>query len=340
MKKQILQNPSATGIAPAKVILSGEYSALYGGSALAMTIDFYLKAYLTTIEQPLIRIINPNLSEYSFEKCRAIGNQIDQRHNDFIKKKISISYVLTNTDDLILYIFNRHLQNISRGISLNIHSTIPTGSGFGSSSAVISAISLALGSITNKPFCNKEKLIHETSYIERLQHGKTGVIDSTTIVIGGILYIKNINTPPIIKNETLIGEWWAINTGKPESSTGECISFVEKHFSKSGIWSEFNYVTKEIMNSIQKKDEEKTYNLIRINQSLLQSIGVVPKSVSRFISYIENKGGSAKVAGAGSIYGEKAGLVLVCGYNPEELSSSYGYKCYKIKEEKNGTTLV
>ncbi|AKK19672.1 GHMP kinase [Candidatus Liberibacter africanus] len=337
MKKQPLQNSSATSISPAKVILSGEYSALYGGSALAMTISFYLRASLTTIEPSIIRIINPDPIEYSFKKCLSIGNQIDQRYHDFTKKKIPISSVLTNPNDLIIYIVNRHFHNISSGISLEIHSTIPIGAGFGSSSAIISAVSLALSAITNKPFCNKEKLISETSYIERLQHGKTGVVDPTTIIIGGIVYI---NPPHIIKNEILIGEWWAINTGTPNSSTGECISFVEKHFSKSNIWSEFNSVTNEIMNCIQKKDEEKIYHLIKINQSLLQSIGVVPKSVSQFIHAIEDKGGSAKIAGAGSVQGENAGLVLVGGYNPEELSSLYGYTCYKIKEEKNGTKII
>ncbi|WP_181577806.1 GHMP kinase [Candidatus Liberibacter asiaticus] len=337
MKQQTSQTPHAHSIAPAKVILSGEYSSLYGASALAVAITFYLRALLTTIEPSLIRIINSQTIEYSFEACRLLGHQIDQRHRDFIAKKIPITSVLTHPNDLILYIFNRHLPHISCGISLDLHSTIPIGSGFGSSSAIISALSLALSSITHQPFCNKEKLIAETGYIERLQHGKTGIIDSTTIVMGGIIYI---NPPQIIKNETLVGEWWAINTGMPESSTGECVSFVEQHFSQSSIWSEFNAVTNEMMENIQKKDAEKTYKSVRVNQSLLESIGVVPETVGKFIRCIENNGGSAKIAGAGSIRGEKAGLVLVGGYNPEKISSLYGYTCYKIKEDKNGTMLA
>ncbi|PWL04403.1 GHMP kinase, partial [Candidatus Liberibacter asiaticus] len=104
--------------------------------------------------------------------------------------------------------------------------------------------------------------------------------------------------------------------------------------------SEFNAVTNEMMENIQKKDAEKTYKSVRVNQSLLESIGVVPETVGKFIRCIENNGGSGKIAGGGSIRGGKAGLVLVGGYNPEKLSSLYGYTCYKIKEDKNGTMLA
>ncbi|MFT4325276.1 mevalonate kinase family protein [Candidatus Liberibacter solanacearum] len=337
MKKQTFNNSKAISIAPAKVILSGEHSTLYGASALAMTISLYLRVSLTIIESPLIRILNPKPIEYSFETCRLIAQKIDQRYSDYLAGNILITSVLTQIDDLILYIFNRHIRDIPHGISLDLDSKIPIGGGFGSSSAIISALSLALSAITGKTLQKKEKLIDETSYIERLQHGKSGIIDSTAIVTGGIVYVNPSHT---IKHENLPGEWWAINTGKPESSTGECVSFVDQYFSHSNIWTEFNAITNQMMDGVQKQDEEKVYSSIRTNQSLLQAIGVVPQSVARFIRSIENKGGSAKISGAGSVRGEQAGLVLVGGYNPQELAILYGYTCNKIKGEKNGTMLA
>ncbi|MBY7649959.1 MAG: GHMP kinase [Candidatus Liberibacter europaeus] len=303
-----------------------------------MAISFFLKVYLEIHNTTLIRIIRENPVSYSWEQCRVIAERIDQKYSEFLAGSIPITEVLSQPDDLILYILNRNCNNCPiQGISISINSTIPIGSGFGSSAAMISALSLVLRKITKKPFKNKKELISETRYIERLQHGKSGLIDSTTVVEGGIMFITSTT---ITKHENLAGEWWAIDTGKPESSTGECVAFVDKNFSNSSIWNEFNSVTNHLIENIKKNNISKIYDYISINHSLLQSIGVVPPLISQFIRSIEKMGGSAKVSGAGSIKGTKAGLVLVGGCNPQELSSLYGYSCHKIKGEKNGTMLA
>ncbi|MBL0849021.1 MAG: GHMP kinase [Candidatus Liberibacter ctenarytainae] len=338
MKKQKFQQIQAASISPAKVILSGEYSILYGASALAMAIASYLKTSVKIINVPTIRILQEKSMEYSIEECRMIAQRIDQKYNAFLDGHLPITDVLSHSDDLILYILNRHFHNYSsQGISLNIHSAIPIGSGFGSSSAIISALSLVLRKIMGKPFDGKKEFIADTIYIERLQHGKSGLIDSTTIIEGGIVYIKPSIT---IKQDKIIGKWWAVDTGRPESSTGECVAFVDKHFSKSNIWSEFNAVTDAMVENIQDENREKIGQTIRTNHLLLQSLDIVPSSISQLIRSIEERGGSAKISGAGSIRGESAGLVLVYDYNPQECASFYGYTCYPIQGEKNGTRLT
>ncbi|AHA28071.1 Mevalonate kinase [Candidatus Liberibacter americanus str. Sao Paulo] len=338
MRKQILKKNKISSKSPAKVILSGEYSTLYGGASLAMAVSLYLKASIEIIDLPIIRIIKKKPVSYSLEEYKTIASRIDHKYKDFLAGFIPITDVLNRTDDLILYILHRNINDYPiTGLSISIDSMIPIGRGFGSSSAIISALSLVLREITNKPFQNKDDFIKETGYIERLQHGKYGLIDSTTIIKGGVIYINNSN---ITQYSNIEGEWWAVDTGEPESFTGECVSFIDKNFSKSVIWNEFNSVTNNIIDNIQKKDLKNLYDNIRNNHYLLQSINVVPPLISKFISSIEYEGGSAKISGAGSIKGEKAGLVLVAGYDPRKLSSLYGYTCHKIKGEKNGTILT
>ncbi|MBA5724371.1 mevalonate kinase [Candidatus Liberibacter sp.] len=339
MKKPDLKNLKITGIAPAKVILSGEYSVLYGASALATAISLHIKASLEKLEAPIIRVLGKKITQYSLEECRAIAQKNDRKYDQFLAGHIPIKSVLNHSDDLLLSILNRRLDHSGKqGFAIDIRSSIPIGSGFGSSSAVISVLSLIAAYMTGNPFKSNKELIAETRYMERLQHGKAGIIDSTTIVEGGIVHINYHMT--VKKQEDLMSEWWAVDTGKPEKSTGECVSFVNKYFAKSSIWSEFNAITNNMAKSIQNNDADSICNTIRLNHSFLKSIGVVPEPICQFICSIEAKGGAAKISGAGNIKGNKAGLVLVYNYDPRELSSLYKYPCYKIKCEQNGTMLA
>ncbi|AGA64716.1 Hydroxymethylglutaryl-CoA synthase [Liberibacter crescens BT-1] len=335
-KKITMSKKTICASSPGKIILSGEYSVLYGASALATSISLRLTASIVALEKPVIRLLGKEIIEKSLEECEKLIHHIDQQYEKFVSGFLPITSVLQKMSDLQFYILGRYFNSLSRqGISMKINSEIPIASGFGSSSSIISAIALASATFVEKPFESKEQLISEVRYIERLQHGRSGMIDATTIVYGGIVHIRNT----IKKLKSLPGEWWAVNTGKPESSTGECITAVNKAFGNSTIWDKFNSVTNDIIDTLNTGNETALINAIKQNQLLLETIGIVPESVRQFIRCVEKKGGAAKVSGAGSMKGENAGLVIVRGYNPEELAHSFGYPCYAIKCDENGTLL-
>ena len=103
-----------------------------------------------------------------------------------------------------------------------------------------------------------------------------------------------------------------ILTGKPQSSTGECVShskaFFEAHpeFIKA-----FGDVSEAVYAAFQSKDFEAFKVAITQNERLLEQIGVVPQRVQTLIHTLEAQGLAAKVCGAGAISGDNAGVVAV-----------------------------
>jgi mevalonate kinase len=68
---------------------------------------------------------------------------------------------------------------------------------------------------------------------------------------------------------------------------------------------------------------------------------VVPKRVQQFISELEHQGGSAKICGAGSVVGDKGGVVLVFAETPpNELCAKYGYSISPVRGDPLGTRIV
>jgi mevalonate kinase len=131
---------------------------------------------------------------------------------------------------------------------------------------------------------------------------------------------------------------WIINTGRPESTTGECVSAVREKWEKSSIWDEFAAATTAISQSIMSNDHDSLRSGIKNNHSLLEQIGVVPKKVSSFITALTKQSGAAKISGAGSIRGDTAGIILAMTQEaPFALCDTYGFSCFPLRGEALGT---
>jgi mevalonate kinase len=101
------------------------------------------------------------------------------------------------------------------------------------------------------------------------------------------------------------------NSGKPQSTTGECVAFVkQQNFSKT-LWKEFENTTLAFITALQDKDNAQLITIIQKNHRLLCEIGVVPQPIQAMIAEIERKGGAAKICGAGSVQGNHAGMILI-----------------------------
>lgn len=132
-----------------------------------------------------------------------------------------------------------------------------------------------------------------------------------------------------------------VQTGRPESTTGECVVEVERKMRNSAIWSEFEAVTNAFEQAIRTNDGQDLHWLVRENNRLLAAIGVVPERVQRFIREVEQEGGSAKICGAGSVVGNNAGVVLVfADVPPAELCAKHGYTVSPVRGDPLGTRMV
>ena len=129
--------------------------------------------------------------------------------------------------------------------------------------------------------------------------------------------------------------------GTPHATTGECVSHVAQHFGDSQIWDDFEVVTDNLQNAFTQNDFAETKRWIKENNKLLSTIGVVPERIQSFIQEIEKTDGVAKIAGAGSVHGDNAGMVTVFSdHAPIDIAKKYGFELLNIKGEADGARVI
>ena len=298
------------GIAPGKIILSGEHAVVYGHPALVMAIN----RYVTTVVQAsnTISFVLPNLESESitFDDLIQLKNRLRIDYQRYKNGDLSIREVLHSPIELVQFALSVLLESAGlesiAGIKLEIKTDIPLGCGMGSSAAVILSILSAVAhslEISLAP----EQMFGLALEAENLQHGQSSGLDLICSLQGGCLfYTKNniaLRTPPLLP-------LYLINTGQPQTTTGECVAKAAMYFKKTQIGNDFASVTNVIDIALQSSNQENIKLAIRENHKLLNTIGVVPERVQQLIAEIELHGGAAKVSGAGAVRGHTAGAVL------------------------------
>ncbi len=335
---------------PAKLILSGEHAVLYQCPALSMAID--LPTHCWTEHHPNH---SPSLH---FELCdfaqkhtlslaeyRQQAQKIEARYQSFVHHQFPIQNVLTQPIELILCTLHHfethfdHIQPFDTGSwSFKIQSDTPIGRGLGSSAAVIVSLLGALIKYHSLSVCPKE-LLKLAQQIEARQHGHSSGIDPATLIYAGLLqYQINQAIQPIISPPL---NAWLIDTGTPESSTGECVMAVKsQHQHNLALWQTFRTTTQTITSAIQHSEWHNLQKGILENHQLLIQIGVVPEQIQTFIAALHTQyDAAAKICGAGSITGKQAGVILcLSNSNPTELCHTYGYHCRAITLQQQGLT--
>ena len=330
-------------VSPGKLIISGEHSVVYGAPAVAMAVDRSAVFEVIPQNDNKISFDIPELStsSYTLLALRDLKSRVERKYNQFVKGEIGIGYVLTAPADLFRFTFIHALDGLHRsldhGVIMKLRSTIPMGCGMGSSAATVLSELRALGHYLRVDF--KPDWYYEYSLeVERLQHGYPSGIDTHMALHGGCAYFKDGIGYKIPLPDFKI---YLIETGKPDSSTGECIEAVKLKYASSNIWTEFEDVTNLLIEFIRNKNIFHLRQSIRDNHRLLKTIGVVPAKVSKFIDEIENLDGAAKISGAGSISGDNAGILIVLSENPPvDLCKQYGYKISSVRGDPLGTRLV
>jgi len=331
-------------VAPGKLILSGEHSVVYGKPAVAMAIDRSAVFELTPQAGSEITFDLPGgegSGSQTIMALRDFKRRVDGKYREFLHGQIGIREVLSMPADLFRFAFVHTLDGLHRhidsGICLKLRSSIPVGCGMGSSAATVLSEIRALGHYLRVDF--KPDWYYEYSLeAEKLQHGKPSGVDSYISLHGGCACFKEgIATAMSLPRMKM----YMVQTGIPESTTGESVMEVERNFKNSGIWSEFEGVTVAFEEAIRTNDGQKLRWLVRENNRLLAAIGVVPERVQRFIADLEKTGAAAKVCGAGSVTGDRCGVVLVFADEPPvELCEKHGYTVSPVRGDPLGTRMV
>lgn len=328
---------------PGKLILSGEHSVLYGQPALAMAIAEYTEVWFKPLDLgDGIKTAFDNLSGGQIYPLRLLSrfkSSLDHRFDQFVRGDLPVHKILTRPDDLAVYTLASILQDRPSGTSplpgigalhqfpfpgqLGSRSTLPIGAGMGSSAAVVAAITVLIETLLDRPKTLEERS-DRVRFCERLKHGQAGPIDSATVVQGGLVFVgpNGLDDPKIDANHGLLSGdgWYSVLHGRPESSTGDCVSQVRQtHGNDMALWKSFGACTRAFTEALQ--DGSDLSDTIKENQRLLERIGVVPEATQEFIKSVEAVGGVAKVCGAGSVRGDNGGALLVHVDDPEAMTS-------------------
>ena len=246
-----------------------------------------------------------------------------------------VNFTLTN----LIEAFN---VNLSSGFSVKTESNIPIGCGMGSSAATIMSLLYALGNLLNLDLCSSSymKLAKDA---ENLQHGKSSGVDLYLSMTGGACIYKNqmeINNRKFNQKH-----FYLVNTGEPESTTGDAVNNAKKYFENSNIADDFTIVTNSLDSVFSKEDNDirEIKKLIKENHRLLNAIKVVPDRVNSFINELENADCAAKICGAGAIKGDKAGAVLIFADDlnkSKKIIDKYNYSLDAVNIDNCGSKIL
>lgn len=284
--------------APAKIILFGEHSVVYGKPAIAAAIDLrtYVRAEFNErgaikIEAKDIRV--PGLT-VSFSEDEIYFE------SDYGKAAEVLSYVRQAIE-----LVREAADANGRGITVSITSQIPVGAGLGSSAAVAVATIGAVSKLLGLELTNGEigKLGHK---VELLVQGASSGIDPTVSAIGGFIHYEKgkFEHLPFMELPIVVGY-----TGS-SGSTKELVAMVRRTYEEmpeviEPVLVAMGKIVEKARDVITSDLDDKLRfaqlgRLMNINHGLLDALGVSTKKLSELV-YAARVAGAvgAKITGAG-----------------------------------------
>lgn len=277
-----MNQPIVTGRACGKVILFGEHAVVYGKPAIAVP--------LTAIEASAKAIPG----EAGF---RIRLPEIDREFR-FLSPEEGSENGLIYTARLILDL----LDEPEPDLTINLTSTIPQKSGFGSGAAVSAAIGRALSAALGKPL-DDETLNNIVFEVEKMHHGTPSGIDNTVICFEQpIFFVRNqpiefldIGRPIHLLVATL-------PHSTPTKVTVSDVRFLyEQHPRRVGrIFTRIGRIARQARTAIENGDIESLGPLMNENHQLLARLTVSDEDVDHLVATAVQAGAQgAKLSGGG-----------------------------------------
>lgn len=293
---------------PAKIHLLGEHTVVYGKPALLSAIN---------------RRLYVNLKVLKKSKKGKISINTDQRKS-LIRECLKIfqkNYKLKNLPDL----------------SITVSSSIPVGSGLGSSAALSSAVIGALSKgILN--IWNPIKINELSFEVEKIQHGNPSGGDNSVVTFGGLIYfrkefdfLKSIWSLPIINYH--FPKFILLDSKRPVETTGEMVGKVADLYAKTpekfaAVFQDQEIQTKNLLLAFKKNDIKLLKTSLKKGEQNLEKIGVVGEFAQKIIREIEKEDGAAKISGGGGF--KKGSGIILCYHEKLSVIKTIAQK-YSLK---------
>lgn len=332
---------------PAKIHLLGEHTVVYGKPAILVTVGLYTSIHISKRSDSIITIsssvftqrVNCTISECmnKVKKYRQLWNQFSATNDTSILRSIIKTpedYTLACAGETLLY-YNEH---VTGGYDITIESSVPIGSGLGSSAVIGAGIAGALTICIGKKF--DLSVINDIAYsCEKLRHGFPSGGDSATVIYGGLLWFRK-ETPDLRIIQplsfaiptTLSSKFLLIDTGKPVESTGEMVSSVRTLYQKDKkkvelILRDQEELVRELVTVLKSGDTGRFIDIIKTGEKNLDRLGLVSPFSRNIIQSIESLGGAAKICGGG---GKTKGTGIVLAFHSDNAKLINHMKSMKL----------
>ncbi len=280
-----------TASAPAKVILLGEHTSLYGNQAIAAAID--VRAYAIVAKKTLSgRGISLSVPWSSKDG----SPQRMDRGNRMVKKAV----------DLVG----------GGGFDIRINSEIPLASGMGSSSAIASALVTALAAEAGKGWSLQDEA-RAAWKCENEVHLKSSGLDPFVATFGGVLLYQTGKIIPLKLKEK--PELVVAHSGI-DKETGDLVRHMEEIKKKekerfNTFLKESESIVEKGRDAIENAEWEKLGILMNENHALLKDMGFSNEELDRMVEAARKAGAyGAKLSGAG-----RGGVIVaLVGKNSKE----------------------
>ncbi len=315
---------------PGKLILMGEHAAVYGRPAVVVAVGLRSRVELQPADRG-VEIALPDLGHretLDWEAVLAYARAARRAWRRYAEEPSLERFEKVRGED------PAHLVKVALGevadelaeetppLALQVSSSLPIGSGFGSSAAT--AVGLVAGLLR---FLGDEgapdRIEPLALAVERRQHGLPSGVDHRTVLMGGLVWACRqsdgcLSVEPLAPGSELLSGLEVFHTGQPEEATGTVVVAVGRQ--KERHPERFAELLDRMERDVREFRELLTSDearpdlamvLIRDYEACLEEMGVVPESVQRAIRRVEALGGAAKISGAGSLSGPGAGCLLV-----------------------------
>lgn len=358
--------------APGKFIISGEYSVVYEKQAIAATIDLRTNVVIRPNKEGKVRVDFKNLNTIrewptaSLTMCRLVnkysecldfndsmpvklGHLLHARYQENKSpsnsqegtSKSGISNQEKKADDaamafLLLYIGlgDSYASSARPPLNVEIDSSIPVGSGLGSSSAFSVALCGALMRVF-RVTAEKYIISNWAFNIDRFFHGRPSGVDNNVIANGGyILFQTGKIKATGIQHKSPI-RVMLINTGVSRSTKALSEIVIKQLRDDSvrvnNIFNSINDITTQIWRKINDVDfvPANISNYLISNQALLDSLGVGHERLSDICARAMAVNLSAKQTGAGGggfafvLYDESEDCPIITRLRAELTEANY-----------------